>query len=189
MSLRPMITPDAAADIWRFLIFCRIRLAGWKGQAKTYAWKGKKCHKLSFFTSNCEWLPKTTWGLCSAWLSICGIFGQVHNILVQSKKIYLVEERRVGHGHPGHLVVFPVDAPSWLRTVGHPHLLGERLDVRHRGSIDLKLLWMTCVRSVQWINITSLSWVQSTVQSRLSVPFVVAVNQSKPQTCNFQCRF
>ena len=24
------------------------------------------------FTSNCEWLPKTTWGLCSAWLRKAG---------------------------------------------------------------------------------------------------------------------
>ena len=134
-------------------------------------------------TSNCEWLPKTTWGLCSAWLSNVGYL-----LKYKSKQIYLVEKGRVGHGHPGHLVIFPVDAPSWLCTVGHPHLLGERLDVRHRGSIDLKLLWMTCVTSLR-INIASLSSVQSTVQSRLSVPFVVAVNQSKPQTCNSQCRF
>ena len=62
----------------------------------------------------------------------------------------LVEEGRVGHRHPRHLVVLPVD-PAGLGPVGHPHLLGKRLDVRHRCAVDLKLLKMTCVK---WIGST-----------------------------------
>ena len=60
MSLRPMITPDAAADIWRFLIFCRIRLSGWKGQANLFV------HNINTRKArnviNCPFSPQTVSG-------------------------------------------------------------------------------------------------------------------------------
>ena len=110
---------------------------------------------------------------------------------------YLVEEGWVGHCHPGHFVVLPTThGPSShlpAHPVGHSHLLGKWLDVRHRCSIDLKLLRMTCVSSMQCSGGRHQHHVlvQSTgkVQSGLSVPFKRLWQLSIFQSHSFQCRF
>ena len=44
----------------------------------------------------------------------------------------VVEEGRVGHGHPRHVVIVP--SPI------HPHLLGKGANRRNSGAVELKLL-------------------------------------------------
>ena len=120
MSLRP-ITPEVTADICRFLIFCRI---------------------VENITINrcvhCAGHPQQV-RTRSTHLKL-GVTAEDH----LGSLLGLVEEGGVGHRHPRHLVVLPRPG-SHLAPVGHPHLLGKRLDVRHRSSIHLELLGVTCV--------------------------------------------